>query len=148
MKKHFKYKNLLDAGQDEPGITVLINRVLQQLSAIEKKLDTLISQPSKKPFEKSYSQKPFRSFNRSHGHDRGRQGSGPREKTYTRAICADCNNECEIPFKPSGDRPVYCKECFPNHKKGHMFNTNRNNRPRKSQKPFKKKKPFFASRKK
>jgi CxxC-x17-CxxC domain-containing protein len=28
------------------------------------------------------------------------------------AVCADCQKDCEIPFQPSGDRPVYCKECF------------------------------------
>ncbi|MDD5681408.1 MAG: hypothetical protein PHI59_09245, partial [Candidatus Omnitrophica bacterium] len=26
--------------------------------------------------------------------------------------------ECEVPFKPSGDRPVYCKECFSKRKAG------------------------------
>jgi len=29
-----------------------------------------------------------------------------------------CNKECEVPFKPSGDRPVYCKECFSKRKGG------------------------------
>ncbi len=28
------------------------------------------------------------------------------------AVCATCGKRCEVPFKPSGDRPVYCKECF------------------------------------
>jgi CxxC-x17-CxxC domain-containing protein len=28
------------------------------------------------------------------------------------AICADCHKVCEVPFRPSEDRPVYCKECF------------------------------------
>lgn len=28
------------------------------------------------------------------------------------AICDKCGNECEVPFRPSGDRPVYCRECF------------------------------------
>lgn len=28
------------------------------------------------------------------------------------ATCAACGIETEVPFKPSGDRPVYCKECF------------------------------------
>ena len=46
-------------------------------------------------------------FNRSGG---GGFGGGPRE--MHKAICADCNKECEVPFKPSSDRPVYCKECF------------------------------------
>ncbi|MCK4463215.1 MAG: hypothetical protein KAU58_02780 [Candidatus Omnitrophica bacterium] len=122
-----------------------------------------MSQSSKRPFEKSYSQKPFRRFNHSHRQDRGRQDNGPRERTYTRVICADCNKECEVPFKPSGDRPVYCKECFSKRKKGNLFNASRDNRPEKRdfprgrrsderqaekrQKPFKKKKPFFARRK-
>ncbi|MFH1776428.1 MAG: CxxC-x17-CxxC domain-containing protein [Candidatus Omnitrophota bacterium] len=29
-----------------------------------------------------------------------------------KATCAECKKECEVPFKPSGDRPVYCKDCF------------------------------------
>ena len=28
------------------------------------------------------------------------------------AVCATCGKRCEVPFRPSGDRPVYCKECF------------------------------------
>jgi CxxC-x17-CxxC domain-containing protein len=40
----------------------------------------------------------------------GGYGGGQRE-TH-KAICADCGKECTVPFKPSGDRPVYCKECF------------------------------------
>ena len=32
------------------------------------------------------------------------------------AKCADCGNDCKIPFKPKDDRPVYCRECFQNHK--------------------------------
>jgi CxxC-x17-CxxC domain-containing protein len=26
--------------------------------------------------------------------------------------CAGCGVETEVPFKPSGDRPVYCRNCF------------------------------------
>jgi CxxC-x17-CxxC domain-containing protein len=37
----------------------------------------------------------------------------PRE--MHKAVCADCKQECEVPFKPSGDRPVYCKNCYPKH---------------------------------
>jgi CxxC-x17-CxxC domain-containing protein len=35
---------------------------------------------------------------------------GPRE--MHKANCAECKQECAVPFKPSGDRPVYCKNCF------------------------------------
>lgn len=45
------------------------------------------------------------------GDFRGGHGfGGPRE--MHKAVCAECKKECEVPFKPSGDRPVYCKDCF------------------------------------
>ena len=28
------------------------------------------------------------------------------------ATCANCGNECKVPFKPTGERPVYCSNCF------------------------------------
>jgi len=40
--------------------------------------------------------------------------SGPRE--MHKATCADCKQETEVPFVPSGDRPVYCRECYAKHK--------------------------------
>ncbi len=30
----------------------------------------------------------------------------------TKVICASCNKECEVPFKPRSNKPVYCNECF------------------------------------
>ena len=52
--------------------------------------------------------------------DRGsrfsRDSRGGRQREMFTATCADCKNECQIPFKPKDDRPVYCKECFQNHK--------------------------------
>ena len=30
---------------------------------------------------------------------------------YT-ATCAACGKQCEVPFEPRGDRPVYCNECY------------------------------------
>lgn len=51
----------------------------------------------------------MRDFNRG-GRGGFRRDFGPRE--MHKAICAKCKQECEVPFKPSGDRPVFCKECF------------------------------------
>jgi len=31
------------------------------------------------------------------------------------AICSDCGRKCQVPFKPSTDKPIYCSECFENH---------------------------------
>ncbi|AKB74204.1 hypothetical protein MSLAZ_0943 [Methanosarcina lacustris Z-7289] len=41
--------------------------------------------------------------------------SGPRE--MTKVTCSDCGVETEVPFKPTEGRPVYCRECLPNHRK-------------------------------
>jgi CxxC-x17-CxxC domain-containing protein len=30
-------------------------------------------------------------------------------------VCAQCGKDTEVPFKPSGDRPVYCSDCFKEH---------------------------------
>lgn len=56
------------------------------------------------------------------GGDRGFHGGGgfkrdfgPRE--MHKAICADCKQDCEVPFKPTAGKPVYCKECYSKHKK-------------------------------
>ncbi len=39
------------------------------------------------------------------GYDRG-----PREMHD--AVCARCGKETQVPFKPTGTRPVYCSDCF------------------------------------
>ena len=39
-----------------------------------------------------------------------------KDREMHKATCADCGNECEVPFKPKEDRPVYCKECFQKHR--------------------------------
>jgi CxxC-x17-CxxC domain-containing protein len=28
------------------------------------------------------------------------------------ATCASCGKTCEVPFRPNGMKPVYCKDCF------------------------------------
>ena len=42
----------------------------------------------------------------------GGGGYGGRPREMHKAVCADCKRECEVPFKPSAGRPVYCKDCF------------------------------------
>jgi CxxC-x17-CxxC domain-containing protein len=40
------------------------------------------------------------------------------EKQLFKATCATCGNGCEVPFKPNGSKPVYCRACFGNEKAG------------------------------
>ncbi len=44
------------------------------------------------------------------GRDSGRRNDGPREMFKT--VCSSCGKECEVPFKPTNGKPVYCSECF------------------------------------
>lgn len=39
-------------------------------------------------------------------------GGGRPQAQMHQATCAQCNKECEVPFRPNGQRPVYCRECF------------------------------------
>lgn len=76
-------------------------------------------------------------FNKIFNHER--RDNGPREKDFKRrdsggnrgfgnrdrgdrerpqmyeATCSDCGKRCEVPFKPAGDKPIYCSQCFTNH---------------------------------
>ncbi len=45
--------------------------------------------------------------------DRGYDRDRPRE--FFKAVCSDCGKECEVPFKPTQGRPVYCRDCFRKH---------------------------------
>lgn len=40
--------------------------------------------------------------------------NGPRQ--LFPATCASCGQQTEVPFKPSGARPVYCRDCFQSQK--------------------------------
>lgn len=31
-----------------------------------------------------------------------------------KATCASCGKICEVPFRPTGSKPVYCKDCYQN----------------------------------
>jgi CxxC-x17-CxxC domain-containing protein len=50
------------------------------------------------------------------GFDRPRPqfGGGPRREGVELfdAICSKCGNACQVPFRPNGQKPVYCRACF------------------------------------
>ena len=44
-----------------------------------------------------------------------RRGGGRTERaTMHKAVCDDCGQDCEVPFRPSGNKPIYCSRCFEN----------------------------------
>jgi len=42
----------------------------------------------------------------------GGYGGGRAERTMHPAVCSACGKETMVPFVPSGDKPVYCSDCF------------------------------------
>jgi CxxC-x17-CxxC domain-containing protein len=53
------------------------------------------------------------SFGRKGRYNRGSyRGRGSSEREMHKVTCADCGKETEVPFKPDGSRPVYCRECY------------------------------------
>tara|TARA_Y100000034_G_C6878403_1_gene402106 strand:+ start:1292 stop:1618 length:327 start_codon:yes stop_codon:yes gene_type:complete len=60
---------------------------------------------------------------RSSRNNRGRNSRGfnsrkddkPRRRDSNemhKVVCDKCSKECEVPFKPSTDKPIYCDDCF------------------------------------
>ena len=67
---------------------------------------------------------------------RDRRGGGGRDfkrRDFSRpqemhkAICSNCGKECEVPFKPTGSKPVFCRDCFQANRLGENRNSGRDN---------------------
>jgi CxxC-x17-CxxC domain-containing protein len=41
-----------------------------------------------------------------------RSGGGRGQREMFSATCSSCGKEAQVPFEPSGDKPVYCSDCF------------------------------------
>ncbi len=119
MKKFLKRKDLPETEENEPDVLTLIQEIQQQLVSLENKIDKLISQPPERHHDRPYRDRS----------DRGGREGGFRERSFTQAICSECKKECEVPFRPTGDRPVYCKDCF-SKREGGSFEGRRGGRPR------------------
>ncbi|MBN1913206.1 MAG: hypothetical protein JW788_02280 [Candidatus Omnitrophica bacterium] len=91
----------------------------QQLSSLEGKMDRLLSRQSQNTPSGERPQQgapPYRHHN-FHSFQSRRHGDF-KERRMFQAVCAECGAACEIPFRPTGERPVYCKECFSQRKQG------------------------------
>lgn len=124
MKKRAKGK---PAKNELPDLVGAMMKLVERLEFLEKKTDQVLGRMSNLPTEMRRAlqdlQRPQASYH-VQPVSRPDQGSQPnqvpRERILYQAVCADCCKRCEVPFKPSGDRPVYCPECFAIRKAGHV----------------------------
>jgi CxxC-x17-CxxC domain-containing protein len=49
---------------------------------------------------------------RSSGGFGGRDRDNRRPLDMHDVVCDKCGKNCQVPFKPTGDKPVYCSDCF------------------------------------
>jgi len=101
---------------NEGEILRLIDKMQVQLFAIDQKLNNIMNRlnPDGKPL-------PSMPVLSAPAAPKPQHQSNP--KIMYQIICADCKKTSELPFKPSGDRPVYCKECFSKRRSGHAPKT-------------------------
>ena len=52
-------------------------------------------------------------------------------KTMHKATCAECKRNCEVPFKPSGNKPVLCRDCFGEQRNNAEPREFKNNKPKR-----------------
>ena len=68
--------------------------------------------------EKGYTNEPkrcpsCRQARRAQRNDDGFGGGSDRGgREMHPAVCAECGRDTTVPFRPRGDRPVYCSDCF------------------------------------
>ncbi len=61
--------------------------------------------------KKSFGSRPSYGPKRGPSFGFGARGSdGPVERHQ--ATCNECGNKCEVPFRPNGKKPVYCRDCY------------------------------------
>lgn len=61
-----------------------------------------------------YSSSSYGNSYTSGGYSSGGSGGGysrPARQMYP-AVCAQCGRDTEVPFQPTGSKPVYCSNCF------------------------------------
>jgi CxxC-x17-CxxC domain-containing protein len=89
-------------------------------------------------FERSRESSPRKNSRGRQGRDnpRGRDRRGPKpdfrkrtrdrergESVRTKVTCSACGEKCEVPFKPTSSKPVFCNACFANKGKNGEGNT-------------------------
>ena len=52
-------------------------------------------------------------FGRGGGRPGFNRDDGNRPRMFS-TTCSNCHKSCEVPFRPTGEKPVYCNDCFRN----------------------------------
>lgn len=112
-----KKKAVKKANKEKKKVDIeeLVGEALSRIDLLGEKLDTLLSKSAvilrMIGTEKDPGFKTEATVTKKFPIPRDRD---PRERKMYKAVCADCKAECEVPFVPRPERPVYCKACYSN----------------------------------
>jgi CxxC-x17-CxxC domain-containing protein len=100
---------------NDSDIAGAMNKIQEQLAVLDRKLDTFMTKSLTELAQARAAQKPVPVYVPPSAPRPIQQHPG---RMMYAVVCYDCGQDTEIPFKPSGDRPVYCKECFAKRRSG------------------------------
>lgn len=66
--------------------------------------------------EKGFENEPQRCRECRNVRKTNRNAQEGRTREMFTVVCADCGVETQVPFQPTSDRPVYCRECYQHHR--------------------------------
>ena len=104
-----KKKSKSAAPKVDPYIDGLMAKLLERLVSLERKMDSVVSHVSRLASSNGNTPKNIQV-------PQAPPPPARHERMMYEAVCADCSKVCEVPFKPSEDRAVYCKNCWASRK--------------------------------
>jgi CxxC-x17-CxxC domain-containing protein len=104
MKRKAKNKN---------DTAIMMTQIQEQLALLNQKLDSFMTKSLTELAQAMATTRPVvQQQVVAQAPARPPQHNYQTHRTMFAVVCYECGKDTEIPFKPSGNRPVYCKECF------------------------------------
>lgn len=103
--------------KNKNDVAGLMVQIQEQLAVMNEKLDSFMTKSLTELAQALAASKPaVRTPLPAVSQPQGAERPAPHEFLNRRqmyaVVCYECGKDAQLPFKPSGDRPVYCPECF------------------------------------
>src|SRR3989337_133145 len=97
---------------DKTKTDEVVEEVAEEKEADEKPKEeaTVEAEAEDKPAEEPKADKPAE--DKAASGDAEPAGVDQQGRQLYNVKCSNCGRDTQVPFKPSGDRPVYCRDCY------------------------------------
>lgn len=79
-------------------------------SKTDEATEEVADKPAEPEEEKTVEEKPAKDSAASN--EPTPAGTDQQGRQLYNVKCSNCGKDTQVPFKPSGDRPVYCRDCY------------------------------------